>query len=102
MAITGMLNGAMASLGFLAGYLWAVEAWAARFEAIRGTLLRSAVLPGVAIAALYGIGLLVIFRPLLAPRGEGGFRAAVAPASFSFSVLLAAAGTRAALVLVGG
>ncbi len=102
MVVTGMLNGALAALGFLAGYLWAVEAWAAPFDAMRGALLRSAVVPGVALAVLYGFGLLVTFRPLLAPKGGGGFRAAVAPVSFSLSLLLAGAGTRAALAFVGG
>lgn len=102
MTVTGLLNGALAAIGFLAGHLWAVEAWAARSEGLRAELLAAAILPGVCLSAAYGFGLVVTLGPFLATHPRGGIRSAVAPISFSVSLLAAAAATRAILTVLEG
>ncbi len=94
---TRVAQGVAAGLGFLAGFLWALEQWAGAAAPV----LAAGAASGMVLAAGYGAGVGWLWRPARAARG-GGLRVVIAPAGFGGSFALAATLTIGLLRLAGG
>lgn len=100
-AVGGACRAAAAGGGFLAGYLWAVVAWArgagmGPSASDMGTFVAGGLFLAAVHAGLVG----TLFAPARR-RAPGGLRMVVAPAAFTLSFLVGCVGIRLALRLVG-
>ncbi|NOY44006.1 MAG: hypothetical protein GXP50_00920 [Deltaproteobacteria bacterium] len=94
---TRTAQGVAAGLGFFAGFLWALEQWAAGVASV----FAAGVTPGVVLAAGYGAGVGWLWRPAWTAT-SGGLRVVIAPVGFGGSFALGAAMTMGLLRWVGG
>lgn len=93
---------ALAGVGFLVGYGWAVHRWAGRAgipsELGAADTLLSA---GLSLSLLYALLVGLLFHSCLPSGRSTGLRMVVAPTAFTVSAVLGALGMEAALRFVG-
>ncbi len=91
---------ATGGMGFLAGYLWAVARWAQGLPS-GGEILGAALVPGLALSAWYTALFVWVCGLGEGMEGPRGLRVVVAPAAFTVSFAVGAAGIRWALGWAG-
>ena len=87
---------ATGGMGFLAGYMWAVARWAQGLPS-GGDILGAAVVPGLVLSAWYSVLFVWVCGLGNGMESPRGLRVVVAPAAFSASFVIGAAGIRWAL-----
>lgn len=101
--VGAVCRAAAAAGGFLAGYLWAVVAWARQVGMGTGAAaMGTFVTGGLFLAAVHAGLVAALFTPAgHRPWDVGGLRIVVAPAAFTLSFVAGSVGIRLALRLIG-